>query len=301
MLEFLFASAKGRTSGELSLGSVQDLFRAILEDFIPSMKLTGPSTAGRRERISEVEYPYVYLNSKKIMQVLLQCVSLGLGAQAEQLLDKLGRLATEERPAEIFTGFFLPLAKELHEMSNDSSPSVKGQEIQSTARLLVERLLELYPNRCVGPKPLGWQCAACGCGCTDCLQLDNFLLDPVQQRLEISLSSESRVVHLKEQLPRISQDQVADTYERHWGQPFRRAATHKAYEHETELKRTSSGFTLSIRKTQSASICARKQWIHDRKYAEELFNSIFDDESLKKNLGKVLGDLGREDVMERII
>jgi len=119
----------------------------------------------------------------------------------------------------------------------------------------------------------------------ECLQLDSFLVDPVQEETQISVSREDRLRHLQEQLPLIYQG----SYKR--DRP----------EHETEIRRTPSGFELSIRKTKLAWTSATKRWVEDRDAAEKVFGRVFDDEDIRKRLGKVLQNLGGEDVTESTI
>ena len=131
---------------------------------------------------------------------------------------------------------------------------------------------------------IDWRRTECGCGCMECLQLDSFLVDPVQEEVQISASSEERLCHLQQQLPPIYQD-------RYKVRP----------EHETEIIRSSAGFELSIRKTKLAWTSAVKCWVEDRDAAERVFGHVFDDEDIRKGLEKVLENLTGEDVTESTI
>jgi hypothetical protein len=154
VLGFLIDIAKGWKSDKITLKTAQVVFRAVLEDFIPSIKLADPDKGGKRMRISDSDYlPSAFLDSEQVIQLLRQCVFLDLGPQVHQLFDKLERLAGDEDPAIVFKGFFLSFARELNEMSADESPGSLAQDIQKIACLFTGKLLNLYASRCVGPKP----------------------------------------------------------------------------------------------------------------------------------------------------
>jgi hypothetical protein len=265
VLGFLIDIGKGWKNDKITYKTAQDVLRAVLEDLIPSIRLTAPhSETGKRIRISDSSYliASAFVDSEQIIELLRQCVCLDLGPQVHQLFNKLERLASDEEPAIAFKGFFLPFAKELHGMPAEENPSALAQEVHNVGRLFVVKLLDLYSSRCVGPKPsppTDWQRTKCGCGCMECLQLDSFLVDPAQEETVISASSEDRVRHLQQQLPLVYQSR----YEA--ARP----------EHETEIRRTALGFELSIRKTQSAWTSAVKRWVEDRDAAERELGRVF--------------------------
>jgi hypothetical protein len=271
---------KGWESHKISHRTAQDIFRAVLQEFIPSIGLADPTDESAKTRISSTYIPSTILDSEGITQLLRQLTSLDLGPQSHQLLDKLEKLAKEEEPAIVFRGFFLPFAKELSRTSAaDKSPDALVQEVQSRAQLFMENLVDLYAIRCVGPKPtppIDWRRTKCGCGCMECLELDAFLVDPAQKEIQISTKSQDRVDHLKRQLPRIDQGR----WER--DKP----------EHDIEVTRTASGFELSIHKTLLAWSTAVKRWEEDRNAAVEEFGRVVNDENIKNSLETRLDRLG---------
>jgi hypothetical protein len=132
-----------------------------------------------------------------------------------------------------------------------------AQEVQEMASQFLEYILDTYVSRCVGPKPTppkDWQRKQCGCGCTDCLQLDAFLVDPVQKETRIFAEAQDRIQYLKDQLPQIS-------ISKGW---YKSAQP----EHETEIIPTGSGFGLLIRKTDLAWSSATEIWKEDNTAAE---------------------------------
>jgi hypothetical protein len=102
---------KGWESHKISHRTAQDIFRAVLQEFIPSIGLADPTDESAKTRISSTYIPSTLLDSEGITQLLRQLTSLDLGPQAHQLLDKLEKLAKDEEPAIVFRGFFLPFAK----------------------------------------------------------------------------------------------------------------------------------------------------------------------------------------------
>lgn len=279
---FLTGIVEGSESHGISRKTIQDVFRAVLQEFIPNIKLAGPRGEGPKcVRISSRYIPSTFFDSEQIIQLLRQFTSLDLGPQVHQLFDKLEKLMNDEEPAIAFKGFFLPFAKELSKTLADESTDGLGQEVQSRAQLFMENIVDLYARRCVGPKPTppgDWRREKCGCGCTECLGLDAFLVDPTQKEIQISTESQDRVDHLKQQFPRIDQGEWKGD------KP----------EHDTEVTRTNSGFKLSIRKTQLAWSTAARHWVEDRNAAEEEFGRVFDDENIKKSLETRLERLGHK-------
>lgn len=277
VLGFLIDIAKAWRSDRISLKTAQVVFHAVLQDFIPNIKLADLDKSGERKTISSYYHlPRAFLDSKQIIQVIRQCVSLDLGPQVHQLFDKLERLASDEEPAIIFNGLFLPLAKELNEMTADQNPGALAQEVHNMACLFTEKLLSLYANRCVGPKPTppkDWMRTKCGCGCEECLQLDSFLVDPALEEMHIPASSEDRLRHLQTQLPLIQ----------------------RKPEYETEIRRTSSGFELWVHKTKLAWAFSVECWVKDRDVAKEIFDRVFDgDKDMGRDLENAFKKLGEE-------
>ena len=281
----MFDIAEAWRSDRITLKTARDVLSAILQEFIPNIKLADD---GRKEplRIQKYEYeihfpkeeyyePLAFLDSEQIIQLLRQCVSLDLGPQVRQLFDKLERLARDEvEPAIIFVCFFLPLSKELNEMSADQNPGSLAQEVHNLACLFTKKLPSLYASRCVGPKPpprpIGWRRPKHGCGCEECLQLDSFLDDPALEITNIQAISEDRLRHLVDQLPT-------------WP------------EHRTRIEPTPSGFELQIKKWNKEGWASLvEDWVYDRDSAKKIFGFFNDNKDMMEDLEKALKNLGRE-------
>ena len=279
MLGFLANAFKGWKSNRISEGTAQDVFRAVLQDFLPSVTPAYPrGETENRIRISSSYIPRTSLDSQEIIQLLRQCTSLSLEPQAHQLLDKLEKLANDEEPATVFKNVFLPLANEFSKTPTDKKQNALVQHVQSRAQLFTEDLVDLYVSRCVGPKPTlpgDWSRTKYGCGCMECLELDSFLINPVQRDIRINVKSRDRADHLIRRLPEI--------YLEDW-------RTHKP-EYNTEVACTTSGFELLIYKTQLAWSKAAKHWEEDRDAAQKEFNRVLDDGNLKKRLKERLDEL----------
>jgi hypothetical protein len=275
ILGFLIHIAKAWRSDRITLKTAKDVFSAVLQDFIPKIKLSDRNENDKRWSTPNPSF----VDSKQIVQLLRQCVSLDLGPQVRQLFDKLERLGDEE-PAIIFGAFILPLSKELNEMSADQNPGKLAQEFHNMACLFTEKLPSLYASRCVGPKPsppMDWRRTKCGCGCEECLQLDSFLDDPAQNVMQIQASSKSRLRHLEGQLPLIYQGRYEGS------KP----------EHQTDIIPTPSGFELFIFKTKLAWATSLKLWEQDRDAARKAFDRVFDgNKDIRENLEKALENLG---------
>lgn len=260
--------------------TAQHIFGAVLQEFISHMHLVDENLS--RTRISS-SYSYTTLDSKDVIGILRHCVALDLEPQTDQLLDKLEKLAGEEDPAPVFQRFFLPFAKDVNGAFIDKASSALAQNVQNKSNVLAGKLIDLYPTLCVGPKPLpplDWRRARAGCGsvgCLDCLDLDSFLVDPVQEKTEISVKSEERLGHLKRQIAVVHRDD--------WNR--------KKPEHDIDTTTTESTFTLSICKTQAGWENEVSLWEQDRKAAIKIFGQVFDDVDLKKALEARIEELGQ--------
>lgn len=149
------------------------------------------------------------------------------------------------------------------------------------ASQFIEYILDTYASRCVGPKPTppkDWQRKQCGCGYIDCLQLDAFLVDPVQKETRIFAEAQDRIQHLKDQLSRISQGWYRDA------QP----------EHQTEIISSASGFELMVQKTKRAWSSAAEIWKEGKTAAERKVEYIFADQKITEGLKKCLERLSKD-------
>jgi hypothetical protein len=243
------------TTGHWNCSS-QQIFadNIILDDFIPNIRLVDNDSETSQKRISDAFIPSACVNRHDMIQLLHRCLVINLKSRVIYIFDKLKLLAIEKRePAEAFDGFSLRFAKGLTDIPIGETPL--AQVFHEVVTYFMEYILDTYVSRCVGPKPASpkdWQREQCGCGCTDCLQLDAFLVDPVQKETRIFAEAQDRVQHLKDQVSRISQG---------W---YRGAQPG----HQTEIMSSGSGFELMIQKTERAWSSATEVWKENKTAAE---------------------------------
>ena len=104
-LGFLSDIAEAWRSGRITLKTAQDVFSAVLQDFIPNIRLAYDRwREPRRGYIVDVlhrgdrEYhkPRPFIDSEQLKNLLRQCSSMDLEPQVCQLLNELERLADDE-------------------------------------------------------------------------------------------------------------------------------------------------------------------------------------------------------------
>jgi hypothetical protein len=277
---FLTGIVSPRSCEKIAEGAAEIIYHAILDDFIPNIRLVDIAYETNQARITDgfIFIPSAYINPQDMIQLLRQCLFLNLDSRIIQIFDKLKLLAMDEReqPVIAFGSFFLRFAKDLDDISTGETPL--AQKVREIASQFVEYILDAYVSRCVGPKPIppkDWQRKQCGCGCIDCVKLDAFLVGPTQEECRIVVKAQDRVqgcVHIKDQLPQIYQSKYKDT------QP----------EYQTEMMSTASGLELLIRKTDSAWLSATETWKENKAAAETNFGYIFADENIRESLKKRL-------------
>jgi hypothetical protein len=267
-----------KLSDQVARETAQDVFRAILKDFIPSISLAARDK--KRIRIDSSAYiPPACLHPDDTIQLVEQCITLDLGLEVRQLFDKLQKLAAEE-PTIAMQTFFIPFTGKLYKMVTEQSTSPVPLEIQDSVSMFTDAIFDLYANRCVGLRPMrpvDWRRASYGCGCEKCLQLDSFLSNPSQEESAISAGNEDGVKHLVSRLPRIDQGGWKG----------------EVPEYETQVK---SGFILRVRKTMKAWSYAVNIWEKDRDAVQRVFDGVFDDEEKRNSLRERLDRLGEASV-----
>ncbi|RDW89730.1 hypothetical protein BP6252_01762 [Coleophoma cylindrospora] len=139
-------------------------------------------------------------NSKNLAFLLTLCngsdMSRGMITQLETLMAKIS-IKARTSSATSYKDFFLPLLTELSKIL-----SVTTHPIHDNFKRLFLDILGFYILQCVSPKPkkpIGWERAKRGCGCSDCLQLDSFLEDPAQRSAGFRMNDQRRK-HLQTQL-----------------------------------------------------------------------------------------------------
>ena len=267
----------------MATGAAEDIYHTILDNFIPRIRLVDTDRETNQTRISDGYIPLAYVNWDDMIQLLQECLVMNLKSRVIQIFDKLKVLAKDEQPPIAFDSFFLRFAKGLTDIPTGETPL--EEEFHEMASQFMEYMLDNYTSRCDGPKPdppKDWQRKQCGCRCTNCLQLDAFLVDPVQAETRIFVEAQDRVQHLKDRLPQIYRGRYRSA------QP----------EHETEIIPTGSGFELLIRKTDLAWSSATEIWKEDKNAAERTFGYIFIDEKITVGLKKRLERLSEDPVAD---
>lgn len=103
--------------------TAQDVFRAVLKDFIPDITLAHYEE--KPIRITSSHYiPPANLDPNDMISLVQQCVSLDLRLEVHRLCDKLQELAAPEVPAVIvMTRSFIPFTEKLYMMAPEQSMS----------------------------------------------------------------------------------------------------------------------------------------------------------------------------------
>ncbi|RDW69921.1 hypothetical protein BP5796_08318 [Coleophoma crateriformis] len=139
-------------------------------------------------------------NSKNLALLLTlyndSTMSQGMVTRLETIMAKISTTARKSS-ATSYNDFFLPLLTELVEFLPATTDL-----IHDNFKPLFLDILGFYILQCVPPKPkkpIGWERAKRGCGCSDCRQLDGFLEDPAQMRARFRMNDQRRK-HLQTQL-----------------------------------------------------------------------------------------------------
>jgi hypothetical protein len=261
--------------GKIGYRTTQEVFHAVLKDFIPSITITMCSG------IHSTDPPN--LNPDDAIQLLRQCVSLNLEPQVQQLLDKLENLAEVEDTATVMKAFFLPFAGKLHNMTTEQGQIQLVKETQNRVSSFMTKILDLYASRCVGPKPpppVDWQHSKSGCGCDQCIQFDLFLDNPLQNDILISAGTDDGVQHLRSWLPHMDQDDWIEIPE---------------YETNDELE-----IALQLYRAENSWPYAVKRWKKDRDVAQKEFDKVFDDKEMRKSMKERLDLLSKNGNLESV-
>jgi hypothetical protein len=134
--------------------TAQDIFRAVLKDFIPCITLAARDE--KRIRIGSSGYIHpATLDPDDIIRLVQQCITLDLGLEVHRLSDRLQKLAATEEPATIVMKmFFIPFTGKLYKMAAERSTTPVAPEKQDRVSMFTAEIFDLYANRCVGPKPM---------------------------------------------------------------------------------------------------------------------------------------------------
>lgn len=151
--------------------------------------ILGITLAGHEEnriRIGSSTYmPPAQLDPADMISLVQQYVSLDLGLEVHQLCDKLQELAATEDPAVmVMTKFFIPFTVKLYTMAAEQITTPVPVNLQDRVSVFTAEIINLFANRCVGPRFTPR--AGCGCGCEMCLQVDSLLGNPSQEEFSIS-------------------------------------------------------------------------------------------------------------------
>ena len=186
-------------------GVAKNIYRDVLADLIPAFKFevhlplpkrtTQFQRRGGRER-PEQSKPSL-MDGDEIATLINNCRSLGLAEETEALMSHVIE-SSKIVEASAFGTLIMPTLTRLIELSQLSGVSLK----EPFLRFFVQQLLDTYIQRYVGKepaKPQDWARARRGCGCRDCQDLDDFLIDPKKQVGRFAVAKKRRA-HLHNKL-----------------------------------------------------------------------------------------------------
>jgi hypothetical protein len=219
VLGFLTNIFSSHRSGLVGVKTVQHVFDFVLQTFIPRLKVI--IFQSEREYETMRNPNPIQIRPNHIIQLLGQCVSLGLRHYMVLIFDKLDKLSRIGDPEVSFDGFFLPLLTELDGMPPGQTPGNITQEFHAMAHQFADKLRKLHAVRFsspqhMGPQPRHMNSESQGvsiqpqqpspmdlpeeeldCTCKDCLKFAAFIEDSAAKSVKFSFSTEARIAHYK--------------------------------------------------------------------------------------------------------
>jgi DNA-binding protein YbaB len=274
VLGFLFSIAEPQNREVLGTGTVQNIWRAVLDTLISNLRLVECEEKHLDKAINDYCIVGACFASTAMIELLRYCISLNLEDQPLQLLNKLKLLAATEDPTIAFKLFLLGFAKNLSDLPTSDTPL--GQQIHDLTPVFLEYILDTYARRCVGPAPLppaDFRRPKCGCGCPSCILLDEFLGGPTQEESKIVLETQELASHIKGQLPRL--DAKIEEYETEIKELEIEEAKGKG---QTEASGNGKVWEVRVKKTTLAWKLEKDKWEALRRSAVNIFCYAFKDE-----------------------
>lgn len=221
-------------------------------------------------RLAMATYPSIYgvhapakprkapFDPKAMAELLQDCLSENFEPEAKTILDKVVSDADRINTSDFHT-MLLPFLKEVVLVLRAQSIPLTDSRFQA----LYQSVINSYITRYVGMEPApppNWTRPQAGCGCADCVRLDEFLVSPTEPVGRFPMA-EKRRKHLHNQLESQRGDYTQDT------------------------ERTRSPYTLVVTKTNKSYNDALHKWQARREEARSDIRAIGD-----KNLRALLGD-----------
>ncbi len=276
-IAFVAGLLKAGEEDRIGKSEVTQIFRQILPDLIPAISLK-PVVSNKRawpddsmmDPKPEPATP-VQVDSEAIAYLLSQCEALGLSTKLEQLYSKLESEASSADGATL-DSIILPF---LQKFLDTQQPPIHNPRVRSFVHNLILAYVKGYVQM-EPTQPTDWRRAAKGCGCADCRQLDNFLVDPVRETGEFSMA-EKRRNHLNSKL----------MSGRH-GYGFAYYVNRES-EFDISTARVGSPHTLVVRKTDRTWRRVHDEWQVRADKAKERLKTL---DGIK--VKEVLAEMGKE-------
>ena len=265
-LESLFdAGDEGKVRKEV----VSNVFRDILCNVIPYLKIEFNDTLSKRMRpmngIRSIYEPQLksddsssstFVAGNDVAMLVGCCTALHLDEEVDQILARVrGEAAAVGTSA--FQVFLLPFLKSLVDVMQRH----KIPYTQSRYQVCFQRLLELYVQRYIGaepPAPQEWAKPRRGCGCTDCQELDRFLVDPNRTVGRFSVA-EKRRRHIVSQIGNTCENETERK-----GLPYTLVVTKNEHTWKEALKAWQQRCDEAARNIQDIGLPALKDLLADR-------------------------------------
>lgn len=149
------------------------------------------------------------IDAEDIAYVLGQCMSLDLDLQFDLLLGKLESEAKSYNEDD-WDRFVMPslppvlegLVGQLYQLQQDQNRQQQCMYLKERIQRFIRHIVSTYTRGYVGTEPIrpvNWARPVKGCGCPDCIGLDQFLADPNRETAHFPLA-EPRRKHLCDRL-----------------------------------------------------------------------------------------------------
>lgn len=280
LVSFLVNLHQASESAQIKEDIVCNVFRDILCNVVPHMQIGSEAEAAyeklhkrqrrtvsgyydERRQTSESASPFVKVED--VVTLICKCVSLGLEVEIEQIFAQITLQAANMEVAWFTTQLFPALKNLLATLMG------KKSALDSPSyRLFFRHIMSSYVRRSkIGPKPeppRDWTCARVGCGCQNCLVLDEFLSDPHRMAGRFTMAQTGRH-HLASRIRSM---------------------------HQVSTEADGNTYTLIVTKSHEAWKPLLKQW--KSKYAE--LKRKIDAIGSAAHLLEVLGE-NYEDILQR--
>ena len=250
-LSFLVGIFDAGQAGNIPKDVSQTIFKDILSDVAETFSFHSLSTltkvkrarvvpSGRSSRHFSVVPSHTdtvldldKATSRDFALLVCNCLSLGLESSLEEMVTPLTKEAATI-DVDLFEPVYLPALKVIGTMLQSKKLSVQGSPVGR----LFQSLLTTYIARYVGAEPVppsDWQRTRVACVCSDCSQLNAFLVDPIESVWRFA-ANQTRRTHLQKSLKELGNGTTVDT------------------------ERGGSPLTLVVIKTQSQHLAVHTAW-----------------------------------------